>query len=268
MTATGAPRFDLVARAQAGDETAWAEIYAQHRATIRNYLHRLFGSMEDAEDFTTDTFVKAWKSITDPESRPHNDPDLPILAFLYRVAMNCWRDEVRHRKLVQFQRWEAYTAEFHPSQVDDSTPEHAVLAAERSEQVQAVLDKMYPVYRELLVLREFHDLSYREIAQRTGRTVGSVKTVLFRARAEFGQIWKLLTGDPREAPMRNNRPTTPDGRLGIAFCSVVQNGRPWRATPYDILTHSQVYLGQFATRDEAVAAVEAWRREQLAGAAA
>jgi RNA polymerase sigma-70 factor (ECF subfamily) len=173
---------DLIARAQAGDEDAFEVIFGQYRAAIYNFLYRQTGDANDADDFTADTFLKAWLAL------PNTSDDLRIGAWLYRIAQNVWLDAVRHRRLVQWQPWESFLSSFHPSQVADDSPEREALTAEGAAEVRAVLAQMKPEYAELLELREFSDRSYQELAADTGRSWAAVKSMLFRARDEFSRV--------------------------------------------------------------------------------
>ena len=145
---------DLIARAQAGDEEAFTTIFEQYRTAIWNFLFRQTKDADDADDFTADTFLKAWLAL------PQTREDLRIGAWLYRIAQNVWLDQVRHRRLVQWQSWESYLSAFHPTQVAGDSPEREAITAEGAAEVRAVLAEMRPEYREVLELREFSDRSY------------------------------------------------------------------------------------------------------------
>jgi len=170
---------DLIARARAGDEAAFEVIFGQYRTAIWNFLYRQTKDADDADDFTADTFLKAWLAL------PQTREDLRIGAWLYRIAQNVWLDQVRHRRLVQWQPWDTYLSAFHPGQVADDSPEREALTAEGAAEVRAVLAEMRPEYAALLELREFRDRSYQELAADTGRTWAGVKSMLYRARDEF-----------------------------------------------------------------------------------
>ena len=176
-----------IAFAQAGDHSAFEWIYGQYETQISNYVYRLMGSAEDAYDLTQDTFLKAYLAL------PKTSDDLRVGAWLYRIATNVCLDELRHRRLVKWQPWEAFISVFHPSQVARDSPERDCLDRETTEEVRLILDRLRPEYRLCLILREYHDLSYDEIAEALATTRAAVKSLLFRAREEFRRVWPKVS---------------------------------------------------------------------------
>ncbi len=176
----------LIVRAQAGDRDAFGAIFEQYHAQIFTYVYRLMGNENDADQMTQDTFLKAWLAF------PKTSDDLRLKAWLYQIALNVCRDEARHRKLVTWQPWETFIATFHPKQVMPDTTLADILRAESraeaGEQVRLVLDHLHPHYQQILILREYQELSYDEIGQVLNLTFAAVKSVLFRARREFRDV--------------------------------------------------------------------------------
>jgi RNA polymerase sigma-70 factor (ECF subfamily) len=191
--ATAVADIALIARAQAGDHAAFEEIFNQYQTQIYNYIYRLMGSAEDAFDMTQDTFLKAYLAL------PKTSDDLRVGAWLYRIATNVCLDELRHRKLVKWQPWEAFISVFHPTQVAKDSPERDTIDKENNEEVQFILDRLHPKYRTCLILREYHDLSYDEIAEVLNTTRAAVKSLLFRAREEFRQVYTKVERKPGRA---------------------------------------------------------------------
>lgn len=187
-----ASEASLVTRAQAGDQRAFEELFTIFQTPIYNYIYRTMGSPEDAYDMTQDTFLKAYLAL------PKTSDDLKIGAWLYRIATNVCLDELRHRKLVKWQPWEVFISVFHPSQVAVDAPEREVMEGENQEEVQAILSRLHPKYRMCLILREYHDLSYDEIADTLSTTRAAVKSLLFRAREEFRQIYAKMRVKPAD----------------------------------------------------------------------
>jgi len=186
----GATDAAVIARAQAGDHAAFEAVFNQYHSAIYNYIYRLIGNPEDAFDLTQDTFLKAYQAL------PRTSPDLKISAWLYRIATNVCLDELRHRKLIRWQPWESFLSVFHPSQIARDNPERDALHQENQEEVQAILGRMNPKYRLCLILREYQDLSYDEIAEVLCTTRAAVKSLLFRAREEFRQVYARTARQP------------------------------------------------------------------------
>jgi RNA polymerase sigma-70 factor (ECF subfamily) len=211
------PPPQVVERARAGDRAAFAALYAHYYAAIRNFLYRIFEDSADADEFAQDAFVKAYRGL------PHIAGELKFGAWLYRIATNVARDALRHRALVRWERFDGDSSPFTPAlaarwkhwatedAVEESSsahrqgydlvvhdrsddPEQAALDAEVAAQVRDVLDRLCTRYRVGLELREYHDLSYDEIAEVLGTTRAGVKSLLFRARREFGRYWQRAEG--------------------------------------------------------------------------
>jgi RNA polymerase sigma-70 factor (ECF subfamily) len=100
---------------------------------------------------------------------------------------------------------------FHPKQVARDNPEGDVLGKENAEMVSQVMDRLPPRYRLCLLLREYEELSCEEIAQILGTTRGAVKSLLFRAREEFREIYKAID---TPAPPSAARPPAGTRRRG------------------------------------------------------
>lgn len=166
----------------------------------------LTGSVEDAHDMTQDTFLKAYVAL--PETS--DDLHARFSPWLYRIATNVVRDEMRHRKLIRLQSWDTFISIFHPSHVAKDSPECDCIDRENTEEVQLILDRLHPKYRMCLILREYHDLSYDEIAEVLSMTHGAVKSLLFRAREEFRQVYAKV----ERKPVGNLVPTK-DGRKRV-----------------------------------------------------
>ena len=90
--ATGAanvPDAALIARAQAGEHAAFEQLFNQYQTQIYNYIYRLMGSSEDANDLTQDTFLKAYLALS------RTSQDLRVGAWLYRIATNVCLDQLQ-----------------------------------------------------------------------------------------------------------------------------------------------------------------------------
>lgn len=180
----------LVNLAKSGDQRAFTSLHEKYESAIFNYIYRTMGNRQDALDMTQDTFVKAYKAL------PKTSDDLKLGRWLYRIALNVCLDELRHRQLIQWKPWAAFISVFHPSQVAKDNPLRDVLDRENNEEVRLILEKMHPKYRMALILREYDDFSYDEIAEVLGTTRAAVKSLLFRAREEFRQVYAKAERKP------------------------------------------------------------------------
>lgn len=173
-----------IERARHGDQIAFAEIYQHFERPIYGLIYRLMGNAEDAFDITQDVFVKAYKALA------KTSPDLNLSAWLHRIASNTCLDVLRRRKIVRWLPWDPTEhANITPASANDE-PERQLLGQETRRQVQAVLNQMNERYRLCLVLREYQELSCEEIAEIMGTSRQAVKSMLFRARDQFREIYE------------------------------------------------------------------------------
>ena len=179
------------------DEAAFQALYTTYEAQILNYIWRFMGTGgEDARDLTQDTFMKAWLAMGSGRYVEQEK----VEAWLYRVATNVCRDELRHRKLVRWTPWDRLMgmvsnspkkhARLFVSLDRQDDPERVALAGDEAADVERVLAQLHTSYRAVLILREYHDLGYDEIAEVLATTRASVKSLLFRARAHFRFFWE------------------------------------------------------------------------------
>lgn len=188
----------LVLNATDDLEARFEAIFDEHQHHIFNYLYRMLGNPEDALDLTQETFLRAYQAL------PRYADEGKIKPWLFRIATNACLDELRRRKVIRWQPWDTFMSVFHPKQVAKDSPEGDLLGKENAELVQQVLDRLPHRYRLCLLLREYEELSCEEIAQILGTTRGAVKSLLFRAREEFRQIYRQI--DAPESATVDRRP--------------------------------------------------------------
>jgi RNA polymerase sigma-70 factor (ECF subfamily) len=165
---------NLVERARAGDQTAFALLFEQYHAPILNYLHRMVYDRALAEDLTQDTFIKAYNAL------PRTKPDLAFKAWLYRIATNTAISHLRRGKIIKWL----------PFLTDREHPDEAIeRSVTRSTDINEALSKLPQHYASALLLRHYQGLSLAETAQALDITENAAKLRLFRARKAFAQVY-------------------------------------------------------------------------------
>ena len=154
-------------------------LYLAHKDHVHNYVYRLCGDADVAQDVVQQTFLKLL-----------NDPNLASLshprAYLFTVARNTLYDGWRKKR-------EAHLNEYEEEQHADMSstgadePGEQVAEAQLRDRIDRYLMSMPEKSRELMILRYVEDLSIREIAHITSRTVSDVKVGLYRARHRFDE---------------------------------------------------------------------------------
>ena len=165
----------LMARAQAGDQEAFASIIDRYKDPLVNYLTHLCGSRSGGEELAQETFVRLYEHAANYRESGKLAP------YLFRIGTNLVRSESRKRKLR-----EMLLLRFHTNgQPHEPPPDRQALQGEIQKVVSAALQKLPPHYRAPLVLREIEGWSYEEIAGALAIPTGTVKSRIGRGREEL-----------------------------------------------------------------------------------
>ena len=176
----GAELTETIARARTGNAEAWGEIYTQYAPAIFRFCRRALPAREDAEDATTEIFMKIRGKLD------QYDASRPFSAWLYKVSANhCW-DILRRRRIRQ--DLETGEVETLPLEHPDPGQLDQLLEESTSQQVRAALARMPARARMALVLRYYSDMSYDEIAEALGVRRAFVGVVLLRARHQLREV--------------------------------------------------------------------------------
>jgi RNA polymerase sigma-70 factor (ECF subfamily) len=182
----------LVRAVQAGDEKAFEKIVRKYQKQIANIVYLTLGSRDDADDVTQEVFIRAYRSIA------RFTFDAPFFSWLYRIAMNLCIDETRKRKIKRILSLDFLTEEGIEDYREDKEtllPSDEFLREEDRIVVRQALRRLSEEHRKILVLREYEDYGYNEIAETLDISLEAVKSRLFRARSEMR---KLLQGHFKE----------------------------------------------------------------------
>jgi RNA polymerase sigma-70 factor (ECF subfamily) len=178
---------ELVEMAQNGDRNAFTLLVKRYQDRIYNLIYRYIGNAEDAIDLTQETFIKAFVKLGEFKGNSK------FYTWLYRIAVNACID-FRRRQRISIVHWD----DMRPNEFDrldmdepansidvvgeDSNPEAHMLKSELRQIVREAINTLPEHLRIVLILREYEDLSYEEIASIIGCRVGTVKSRLFQAR--------------------------------------------------------------------------------------
>jgi len=166
----------LIERARNQDAEALGEIYRRYVRRVSGLCRHLLGSRENAEDATSEVFLKLQRFLGT------YDGSTPFPAWLLRVAGNQCIDILRRRQLL-VEDPEGKAALEAPS--PEPSPLGAVIGAEERAQVRKAISALPENYRVPLVLRYYGELSYDEIAAQLGVESGHVGALIFRAKQEL-----------------------------------------------------------------------------------
>jgi len=167
---------DLVTQAIAGRESSFEELVRRYQRPIASYVYRMTGDYEAALDLTQEVFIKVYNSLA------RYRPEYKFSTWIYRIAHNTAIDHLRRHSTHELDLATDEHGHERPILSGAMTPEQESERAERRAEIEGVVGALPESYRELIILRHAHDLSYDEIAEVTGLPLGTVKNRIFRAR--------------------------------------------------------------------------------------
>lgn len=170
---------DLVVQAQQGNRAAFSELVQQNQRGVVNLVYRLSGDPVFAEDIAQDAFIRAWEKLHTYR------PAAPFRNWVYRIATNAALDALRRKK----------------EQVDiDAVVIHApgngleqkIENKQRDETIRQAVLSLPLASRSVIILREYQDLSYQEIADTLEIPLGTVMSRLNYARTTLRSVLSEL----------------------------------------------------------------------------
>jgi len=178
MTATDE---ELVARSQGGDIESFNQLIIRWERPIYALAYRVIGREEDARDVCQDTFLRAYRAL------PGFKGQAKFSSWLYRIALNLCRDWIRRQRRAPVSQM--------PEDVDaielaaDTGPtesiEDLVARRELSAIVEQAMTQLSEEQRTAIILKEYHGMTFQEIADLQGCPLSTVKTRLYQGLAQL-----------------------------------------------------------------------------------
>src|SRR5688500_9673636 len=165
----------LVERAQQGDRAALEELYLIHFDRIYSYLHMTVGNRHDAEDLTTQTFLKMLESIG-----RFRWQSVPFSAWLFRIAHNLCMDHFRANR-----RWQPEENVPEPEAGEDTSAEAGAFEAIGRKSMLELIDDLSHEQQQVLTLKFVFNFSNGEAATILGKTEGAIKSLQHHALASL-----------------------------------------------------------------------------------
>ena len=176
---------NLIEKILSGDEEAFAEIVKIYLDQIYNFVFRLAGDRDAAEDITQETFVKAWKNLK------RFDQSRNFKTWIFTIAKNTTYDWLKKKKEIPFSSFTDDEGESWLENVaDENILSDEILARKDiAEEFDAILQKIPPHYRAILLLHYKEDFSLHEIAEILGEPYNTIKS---RHQRGLGRLKKEL----------------------------------------------------------------------------
>lgn len=173
---------DLVLAFQAGDRSAYEELYRRHHDRVARVCYRFLNNSPDAEEAAQETFLKAFQAL------PRFNGQYQVGAWLARIAANVCVDHLRVKSrshLVALPNEDKVPVlELGPEQI---------LVGDHP-RIDVAIQEMQPLHASALHMRGVDGLSHVEIAGRLNMTPAQVKALLHRARSSFKRAWDKAQG--------------------------------------------------------------------------
>lgn len=179
----------LIAQAQQGDQSAFAELVEMHQDFVFNLAFRILQNYEEADDASQEAFVKIWQAL------PTFRGDSKFTTWAYRIVRNGCLNRLRSIKSnprlvsveTSFEEGDEGETDILANLPGDQTEEPAWRfdTNERRQLIWDQVDTLPVKYREIIALYYGQEMSYEEIAAALEVPVGTVKTHLYRAKAQL-----------------------------------------------------------------------------------
>lgn len=176
----GANDLELLRKAAAGNARAFAALVEIHGQRLFALAVSLIGNSADAEDVLQETLAGAFRGLGKFQARAS------VKTWLTRILVTQaakWRRD-RKRQKTQSLNEELASADTELAVDSEST------GVDRTIDLQAAIQELSPEHREVLVLREYEQMAYEEMAEALGVPRGTVESRLYRARSALREILK------------------------------------------------------------------------------
>lgn len=176
----------LVERCKQGSQDAFEKLVNRHKRPIFNLAYRMTGDYEEAEDIAVEVFLRIYRTLA------RFKKGSKFVPWLYKIATNVCINSLKSHQ----GRLVSLNEETLKEQISDwsKNPEKLAESQQLREYIQRALLSLPEKYRIIVLLRHVEDLSYEEIAQATNLPLGSVKTLLFRAKEILKKKLKSFLG--------------------------------------------------------------------------
>jgi RNA polymerase sigma-70 factor (ECF subfamily) len=169
-------------KARRGDQTAFGKLIEAYQRPVYNLAYRMLNNSGEAEEAAQEAFIRAY-------TRLHTyDPSHKFSTWMLSITSNYCIDLIRKRRALLLSIDEPLPP--HPALMSDRQkgPEAQMEMSEQQDMVQSLLQELPEDYRQAVVLRYWHEMSYEEIAEMMDTSVSAIKSRLFRARRQLAEV--------------------------------------------------------------------------------
>ena len=167
------------------------QLYELHKEAIFCYFLRMTGDWDEAAELTQEAFLQACLSLY----RFRRQASLKT--WLYSIARNVYLKYLRAKSKHKTVVWEE-DSDFPEQNIKEiNSPSEMLILKEERERIQKALGLLSETARTIIVLKEYEQLSYEEIAGIFGQTINWARVTFFRAKKQLGQIYRELEDEQK-----------------------------------------------------------------------
>jgi len=188
----------LLERLRARDERAFNELVKAYERRVFGLVFRMLSNRAESEDLTQEVFVQVFKAIGTFRG------ESKLSTWIYRIAVNLCKNRAKYlrvRHAGEQDELEEMAERLPLSQARNANvaqvarPDEAMAGRQVEEIVRQAISEVDENFRECLILCDVEELSYEEIAEITSLPVGTVKSRIFRARAQLRELVEKKLGE-------------------------------------------------------------------------
>jgi RNA polymerase sigma-70 factor, ECF subfamily len=176
----------LVRAAQQGDMAAFEELVARHRDKVYARAYSMMRNEDEALDLSQEAWVKGWQRLKQFQG------ESSFGTWMTRIVINLCLDQLRRQKRHRAESIEEMDEDSggveRQMPVVNVNPTSGLERAELRQRIDAALGKLSNEHRTVLVLHEFEEMEYKEIARTVGCSIGTVMSRLFYARRKLAAL--------------------------------------------------------------------------------
>lgn len=185
-----APDVELVAASQGGDMLAFEELVARHRDKIYARAFSMMRNEEEAIDLSQEAWVKAWQRLKQFQG------DSSFATWMTRIVINLCLDQLRRQKRTRAESIEQLDEELggveRQMPVVATNPSEGLERSELRKRIDKAMNQLSYEHRTVLILHEFEEMEYKQIAKVMNCSIGTVMSRLFYARRRLASLLQSL----------------------------------------------------------------------------
>jgi RNA polymerase sigma-70 factor (ECF subfamily) len=199
-----ATETQLIARAQQGDEEAFAALFETHKRRVYSLCLRMTGDAAEAEDLTQEAFLQLFRKISTFRG------ESAFTTWLHRLVVNVVLMHLRKKGLQKVSLDEVDTSQEEPVKRDYGDDDRRLLGSISRIGLGRAIAQLPPGYRTIFVLHDVEGYEHNEIAQIMNCSIGNSKSQLHKARLKLREILR----DERRGPAANRGEVADAGERG------------------------------------------------------